>query len=50
MIPPPAQELMAKRMKAVIQFVDSSHAPFISRPQVVADIIALAVESPAAAG
>jgi pimeloyl-ACP methyl ester carboxylesterase len=45
MIPPPAQEFMAKRMNATIRSVPSSHAPFMSRPEEVADIIALAAES-----
>ncbi len=45
MIPPPAQELMAKRMGATIRSVPSSHAPFMSHPQEVADIIALAASS-----
>jgi pimeloyl-ACP methyl ester carboxylesterase len=45
MIPPPAQELMAQRMNATVRSVSSSHAPFMSNPQVVADIIALAAES-----
>ncbi len=45
MIPPPAQELLAKRMHATVRSVPSSHAPFMSHPQEVADIIALAAES-----
>lgn len=45
MIPPPAQQFMAKRMKATVRTVSSSHAPFMSKPQQVADIIALAAES-----
>ncbi len=45
MIPPPAQEFLAKRMNATVRSVASSHAPFMSRPQEVADIIALAAES-----
>lgn len=45
MIPPPAQEFMAKRMGATVQSVSASHAPFVSRPQEVADIIALAAAS-----
>jgi pimeloyl-ACP methyl ester carboxylesterase len=45
MIPPPAQEFMAKRMGATVRSVHSSHAPFMSKPQAVADIIALAAES-----
>lgn len=45
MIPPPAQEFLAKRMIATVRSVPSSHAPFMSRPQEVADIIALAAEA-----
>ena len=45
MIPPPAQEFMAKRMNATIRSVASSHCPFMSHPEAVADIIALAAES-----
>jgi pimeloyl-ACP methyl ester carboxylesterase len=45
MIPPPAQEFLAKRMNATVHSVPSSHAPFISHPETVADIIALAAES-----
>ena len=45
MIPPPAQEFMAKRMNATVRSVASSHAPFMSKPEEVAKIIALAAES-----
>jgi pimeloyl-ACP methyl ester carboxylesterase len=45
MIPPPAQEFLAKRMGATVQSVPSSHAPFMSHPHEVADIIALAAAS-----
>jgi pimeloyl-ACP methyl ester carboxylesterase len=45
MIPSPAQELLAKRMKATQRSVASSHAPFMAHPQAVADIILEAVES-----
>jgi pimeloyl-ACP methyl ester carboxylesterase len=45
MIPPPAQEFLAKRMGATVRSVPSSHAPFISHPHEVADIIALAAAS-----
>jgi pimeloyl-ACP methyl ester carboxylesterase len=45
MIPPPAQEFLSKRMNATVRSVPSSHCPFISHPQAVADIIALAAES-----
>lgn len=44
-IPPSAQEFMAKRMNATVRSVASSHAPFMSKPGAVADIIALAAES-----
>jgi pimeloyl-ACP methyl ester carboxylesterase len=44
MIPPPAQQLMAKRMGATVSSVASSHAPFMSQPQAVADVIAQAAE------
>ena len=45
MIPPPAQEFFAKRMKATVRSVASSHCPFVSHPDAVADIIALAADS-----
>jgi len=45
MIPPPAQEFMAKRMDATVRSVASSHCPFMSHPEAVADVIALAAES-----
>lgn len=45
MIPLPAQEFMAKRMNATTRSVAASHAPFFSKPQAVAEIIALAAES-----
>jgi pimeloyl-ACP methyl ester carboxylesterase len=45
MIPPPAQEFLAKRMSATVRSVASSHCPFVSHPDAVADIIALAAES-----
>jgi pimeloyl-ACP methyl ester carboxylesterase len=45
MIPPPAQEFLAKRMGATVMSVPSSHAPFVSHPHEVADIIALAAAS-----
>ena len=45
MIPPPAQEFLAKRMKATQRSVASSHAAFMAHPQVVTDIICEAVES-----
>jgi pimeloyl-ACP methyl ester carboxylesterase len=45
MIPPPAQEFMSKRMNATVRSTKSSHCPFMSQPQAVADIIALAAEA-----
>ena len=39
MIPPPAQESLAGRMHATQRSVASSHCPFVSHPQAVADII-----------
>ena len=45
MIPPPAQEFLSKRMNAAVRSVPSSHCPFMSHPQEVADIIALAADS-----
>jgi pimeloyl-ACP methyl ester carboxylesterase len=45
MIPPPAQEFMAKRMNATIQSIASSHSPFMSKPEAVVDIIAQATKS-----
>jgi pimeloyl-ACP methyl ester carboxylesterase len=45
MIPPPAQEFMAKRMGATVKTVSSSHAPFMSKPEAVADIVAVAAQS-----
>jgi pimeloyl-ACP methyl ester carboxylesterase len=45
MIPPPAQEFMAKRMGATVKSVAASHASFVAHPHEVADIIALAAAS-----
>jgi pimeloyl-ACP methyl ester carboxylesterase len=45
MIPPQAQEFMAKRMNATVRSVPSSHCPFVSHPEAVADIIMLAADS-----
>lgn len=45
MIPLPAQEFMAKRMNATVRSVVSSHAPFFSQPEAVANLIGLATES-----
>jgi pimeloyl-ACP methyl ester carboxylesterase len=48
MIPPPAQQFLAKRMQATERTVPSSHAPFMAHPQAVADIILEAVEAASA--
>jgi pimeloyl-ACP methyl ester carboxylesterase len=45
MIPPQAQEFMAKRMNATTRSVPSSHAVMVSHPGEVADLITLAAES-----
>ena len=45
MIPPPAQEFVAKRMEATVRSVPSSHCPFKSFPEDVANLVALAAES-----
>jgi pimeloyl-ACP methyl ester carboxylesterase len=45
MIPLPAQELMAERMHATTRSIAASHAPFFSKPEAVAEIIALAAAS-----
>ncbi len=45
MIPPPAQEFFAKRMNATVGSVKSSHTPFVTHPDKVAEIIASAAES-----
>lgn len=45
MIPPPAQQMMATRMSATTRSIASSHAPFMSKPKDVAEIIALAAAS-----
>ncbi len=39
MIPPPAQEFMAKRMGATVQYVPASHVSFLSHPNEVAAMI-----------
>ena len=44
MIPPPAQEMMAQRAGASISHAAGSHAIYVSKPQVVADIIERAAE------
>jgi pimeloyl-ACP methyl ester carboxylesterase len=50
MIPPPAEELMAKRMGATVRTVAASHASMVSHPREVAEIIASAVEATAGVG
>ena len=45
MIPPQAEEFMAKRMGATIRSVPSSHAAMLSHAKEVAALIALAAES-----
>ena len=45
MIPPQAEEFMAKRMGAEIRKVASSHAAMVSHPKEVADLISLAANS-----
>ena len=45
MIPPQAEELMAKRMGATVRKAASSHAAMVSHPKEVADLIGLAVQS-----
>jgi pimeloyl-ACP methyl ester carboxylesterase len=49
MIPPQAEEFMAKRMGAEIRKVASSHAAMVSHPKEVADLITLAANSVASA-
>ena len=45
MIPPPAQRQMAQRAGAAISEVPGSHAVYVSRPEVVAALIAKAAAS-----
>lgn len=45
MIPPSAEEFMAKRMGATIRSVAASHASMVSHPKDVFDIILLAADS-----
>src|SRR5271169_671807 len=45
MIPPQAEEFMAKRMGATVRSVHASHASMVSRPTDVAELITLAAES-----
>jgi pimeloyl-ACP methyl ester carboxylesterase len=45
MIPPQAEEFMAKRMGATVRSVPASHASMVSQPKEVADLIFAAAES-----
>jgi pimeloyl-ACP methyl ester carboxylesterase len=45
MIPPQAEEFMAKRMGATVNSVPASHASMVSHPKEVVDLITLAAES-----
>ena len=45
MIPPPAEEFMAKRMGATVRSIPASHASMVSHPKDVFDLILLAAES-----
>lgn len=49
MIPPPAEEFMAKRMGATVRTVAASHASMVAHPKEVADIIISATSTVAAA-
>ena len=42
MIPPPAQRSMAKRAEAKVVEIAGSHSVYVSKPKVVADLIAQA--------
>ena len=42
MIPPPAQRSMAKRAEAKVVETAASHSVYVSKPKVVADLIAQA--------
>jgi pimeloyl-ACP methyl ester carboxylesterase len=44
MIPPPAQRSMAKRAGATVVEVGGSHAIYVSKPDVVAELIAKAAK------
>jgi pimeloyl-ACP methyl ester carboxylesterase len=50
MIPPQAEEFMAKRMGATVRTVPASHASMISHPHDVADMVGAAAEAGVAAG
>jgi hypothetical protein len=45
MIPPPTQEFLSKRMKAIVRSVSSSHCPFVSPKKPSQTSIALAADS-----
>ena len=45
MIPPQAEEFMAKRMGATVRKVPASHAAMVSHPKEVAELIKLAAET-----
>ena len=45
MIPPQAEEFMAKRMGATVRKVPASHAAMVSHPKEVAELITSAAES-----
>lgn len=45
MIPPATEEFMAKRMAATVRTVPASHAPMVSHPKEVVDLITQAAES-----
>jgi pimeloyl-ACP methyl ester carboxylesterase len=45
MIPPPAQQMMAKRASATVVEVAGSHAIYVSKPEAVAKIIEQAAQS-----
>ena len=49
MIPPQAEEFMAKRMGATVRSVPASHASMVSHPKEVVEMIGAAVEAGAAA-
>jgi pimeloyl-ACP methyl ester carboxylesterase len=48
MIPPQAEEFIAKRMGATSRTVAASHASLVSHPKEVADLIIQAAETPRA--
>lgn len=45
MIPPQAEEMMAKRMGATVRTIPASHASMVSHPKDVADMIGAAAEA-----